>query len=181
MKGMVFTSLADLVENQHGLSLWQAILDACPLSNHGGYTNGGIYPDEELLCLVTQLQKKLDIPIDILLRYFGEYLFSRLIENREYLTNQYKTPQEFLLAVETVIHRDIEKLYPGTSFPFLRYVYTDKNSITILYQSKRKLCFLAEGLIQGVAQKYQSEISLIHSKCMHRGDEECHLELNFYE
>ena len=51
----------------------------------------------------------------------------------------------------------------------------------MLYQSKRRLCFLAEGLIQGVAKEYNTEISLIHSKCMHRGDEECHLELSFYD
>ncbi len=170
-----------MVEDEYGLSLWQAILDACPLTNQGGYNAGGIYPDQELLCLVSKLQKKLDIPLDILLRHFGEYLFHQLIEDRNYLLHNSPTAKQFLLSVEKVIHRDVEKLYPGTSFPLIRYLDTAPNTLTILYKSKRQLCFLAEGLIQGVAKKYNSEVSLIHSKCMHRGDDTCHLELSFYD
>ena len=120
MKGTVFTCLADMIEEEQGLLLWQKILDTCPLTNQGGYCSGSIYPDEELVCLITQLQRHLDLPIDILLRHFGEYLFPRLIEHRKHLIREYPNAKEFLLAVETVIHRDIEKLYPGTTFPVFK-------------------------------------------------------------
>lgn len=181
MKGIVFTSLADMVEEHYGLKSWQAMLDACPLATGGSYSSGGIYPDKEILCLVGQLQQRLDVPLDILLRTFGEYLFDCLTKMHvNYLTSK-ATPRDFIMSIDDEIHRDIEKLYPGTSFPFLEYTnYTD-DGLSIIYRSPRKLCFLAEGLIQGVANQYKTDIGIIHSKCMHRGDKYCQLDLTFHE
>lgn len=181
MKGSIFTNLADMVEEECGLSIWQSALDACPLTKNGSYSAGGIYPDSELMCLVGQLQKRLDLPLDILLRHFGEYLFDRLLNGHRYLREKYGTAKEFLLAVDGEIHKDIEKLYPGTSFPFIRYQDNSANTLSVYYNSPRKLCFLAEGLIAGLAKSYHCEIALIHSECVHRGDETCHLELTFYD
>lgn len=181
MKGAIFTTLADMVEEKAGLGVWQAALDACPLSNGGGYSSGGIYPDSELMCLVAQLQKKFDLPLDILLRSFGEYLFHRLVDSHPMIRQKHPTAKTFLLAVDQEIHKDIEKLYPGTSFPFISYEEISENELVIRYKSPRKLCFLAEGLIAGLAQSYGIEIALIHPKCLHRGDDHCRLELTFYD
>lgn len=181
MKGTIFTSLADMVEDHYGLKSWQAMLDACPLSTGGSYSTGGVYPDKEILCLVTQLQKRLDVPLDILLRTFGEYLFVSLVNmHKNYLIDK-ATARDFILSIDDEIHRDIEKLYPGTSFPFIEYRDNADNTLSIIYNSPRKLCFLAEGLIQGVANQYQTDIGLIHSKCMHRGDDYCQLDLTFHD
>lgn len=181
MKGTIFTSLADMVEEHYGLKSWQAMLDACPLSTGGSYSSGGIYPDKEIMCLVSQLQQRLDVPLDILLRTFGEYLFVSLSKMHvNYLLSK-RTARDFILSINDEIHRDIEKLYPGTSFPFLEYTNDIDNNLSLVYRSPRKLCFLAEGLILGVANQYQTDISLIHSKCMHRGDEHCQMDLTFYD
>lgn len=181
MKGTIFTSLADMVEDRYGLKSWQAMLDACPLSTGGSYSSGGIYPDKEILCLISQLQEQLDVPLEILLRTFGEYLFVSLSEmHTNYLLSK-RTAREFILSIHDEIHRDIEKLYPGTSFPFLEYQADTETSLSVIYRSPRKLCFMAEGLIQGVANQYETDIGLIHSKCMHRGDEYCQLDLTFYD
>ena len=181
MKGTIFTSLADMVEEQYGLKSWQAMLDACPLSSGGSYSSGGIYPDKEIMSLVSQLQQQLDVPLDILLRTFGEYLFDCLSKmHQSYLLSK-KTPRDFIMSVNNEIHRDIEKLYPGTSTPFLEYTNNTSNGLSVIYRSPRKLCFLAEGLIQGVANQYQTDIGIIHSKCMHRGDKYCQLDLTFYD
>lgn len=181
MKGTIFTSLADMVEERYGLESWQSMLDSCPLSTGGSYSSGGIYPDKEILCLVGQLQKQLDLPIDILLRAFGEYLFVGLAKNHQSYLHSKSNARDFILSINDEIHRDIEKLYPGTSFPFIDYQNNDDNSLTLIYKSKRKLCFLAEGLIQGVANQYNHDIGIIHSKCMHRGDDHCQLDLSFHD
>ncbi|MEC8429306.1 MAG: heme NO-binding domain-containing protein [Pseudomonadota bacterium] len=181
MKGAIFTSLAEMVEEKFDLNLWQNMLNSCPVSNGGGYSSGGIYPDSELMCLVGQLQKQLDVPVEDLLRSFGEYLFGNLSKlHSDYLLN-HSTAKSFLLSVHDVIHTDIEKLYPGTSFPFIDYRDGGDNRLTIIYKSPRKLCFLAEGLIQGVAQKYACEAIIKHPVCMHNGDENCILEIEFRE
>lgn len=181
MKGTIFTSLADMVEERYGLKSWQAMLDACPLASGGSYSSGGIYPDKEILCLIGQLQQRLDVPLDILLHTFGEYLFDSLVTmHKSYLADK-STPRDFILSINDEIHRDIEKLYPGTSFPLLEYEDHPDNTLTLIYRSPRKLCFLAEGLIQGVANQYKKDIGVIHTKCMHRGDEHCQMDLTFHD
>lgn len=180
MKGTIFTTLGEMIEHEFGLEVWQMILDACPISNGGGYSSGGMYPDEELFCLVGKLQKHLDIPLDILLRHFGTFLFQELISSHKYMLQKHKTPKSFLMAVDKEIHQEIEKIYPKASFPFLNYIDESEDELSIIYKSPRKLCFLAEGIIQGVCEAYNTEIALIHSTCMHRGDDQCRLDISFY-
>lgn len=182
MKGIIFTSLADLVERDYGIQAWQDALDHCTPACGGAFTAGGLYPDEELLDLVSYFSRTLDLEAEFLLRYFGEFLFAELAQSHEFLVNKYNTPKDLLLAVDQEIHRDVRKLYPDTYLPSMEYFDSgEPDKLTIVYQSKRKLCALAEGLIQGAANYYKVDITLLHPRCMHRGDESCELNLQFYE
>ena len=49
----------------------------------------------------------------------------------------------------------------------------------MIYRSQRKLCALAEGLIEGAAEQFGETVTIRHPQCMHRGDEHCRLELTF--
>jgi predicted hydrocarbon binding protein len=58
----------------------------------------------------------------------------------------------------------------------------DDSSPTVLgmgYYSKRRLCALAEGLIEGAARHFGETVAIAHPQCMHRGDPQCRLELTF--
>jgi len=92
-----------------------------------------------------------------------------------------KNLKTFLLSIDRYIHVEVNKLYPDSSFPSFRYQDGGEQELTIYYSSSKKLCFLAEGLIEGAAKHFNNECSLIHSTCMHRGDDCCTFELNFYD
>ncbi|MFL0811333.1 MAG: heme NO-binding domain-containing protein [Agarilytica sp.] len=181
MKGVIFTSLADMIESQYGLSFWNQLLELCPLSTGGAYTASGIYPDSEIMCLVSALSQKLEVPQEFLLNAFGEYLFSTLADLHPYFVTHHSNPVSFLITVENVIHADVEKLYPQTHFPFLDFVQKSENELTLQYHSARQLCALAEGLIKGVAKYFKQEVAIIHSNCMLRGDDHCLMEISFYD
>lgn len=179
---MIFTALADLVEREHGLAIWQKALDSCNCTNSGAYSAGGTYPDQEILCLVEYLCLELELPKEFVLRHFGEFLFESLKTSHPFFLTPHDDVKSFLLSIKNVIHKDVEKLHPGTYLPWLSYANVETpKQLTMLYQSKRNLCFLAEGLILGAANHFDCEISLIHSRCVHRGDESCQLDIQFYD
>jgi predicted hydrocarbon binding protein len=51
--------------------------------------------------------------------------------------------------------------------------------LVMTYYSKRQLCALAEGFIEGAATHFRESVQIAHPRCMHRGDSDCRLELTF--
>jgi predicted hydrocarbon binding protein len=51
--------------------------------------------------------------------------------------------------------------------------------VRMSYSSPRRLCALAEGLIDGTAAHYGDRLAQRQLECMHRGDERCVFELEF--
>jgi len=47
------------------------------------------------------------------------------------------------------------------------------------YESARRLCSFAQGLIEGTAEHYGETVALEHLKCMTRGDDKCLLSVRF--
>ncbi|MBL8828955.1 MAG: heme NO-binding domain-containing protein, partial [Planctomycetaceae bacterium] len=76
MKGVVFTTLNDLVEDRFGLATWDELLERSGSS--GVYTSAGTYPDQELFTLVGGLSELLQVDADKLVRTFGEFMFNKL-------------------------------------------------------------------------------------------------------
>jgi len=77
-----------------------------------------------------------------------------------------------------VIHKEVRKLYNSPNLPTLDCEDIDEKTLLVKYYSPRKLCLLAEGLIRGAAQHYQTEYSLNHETCMHKGADQCLLRLS---
>ena len=78
MKGAVFISLQEMVEQSIGFAGWQQLIDACNLPSQGAYTSGGKYDDSEMAELVGTLSERLATPIPDLLKAFGNHLFKDL-------------------------------------------------------------------------------------------------------
>lgn len=173
MKGVVFTILNQMVEEKLGLECWEAVLAAVKPESQGVYTSVEDYSDEELFALVTQVSEISDIPVPTLVESFGEYLFGEL--NRKYplFTEQQPDFFSFLHSIDDVIHQEVRKLYESPNLPSLTCEQVDEHTLRMRYESPRKLCLLAEGLIRGAAKHYGVDYELDHQKCMHRGDDHC--------
>lgn len=173
MKGIVFTSLADMVEEHHGMELWNKVLKKSKVASKGIYTSGKTYSDSELFSLVQVLQKELDVDTDDLIRNFGMYLFSVLVGKHPNFYEAESTFIGFLKSIKDVIHVEVKKLYEQSTVPRFTYEKEGGNTLTMHYHSPRKLCMLAEGLIYAAAEKYEVTIKLSHLQCMHKGSYQC--------
>ncbi|MBX2882729.1 MAG: heme NO-binding domain-containing protein [Granulosicoccus sp.] len=175
MKGIVFNLLADMVEEKFSLEVWDNLLQAT--GQDGVYVSTESYPDDKLFALVTEASNVSGIPANDLVRTFGEYMFPRFFAENQSFFSPGMTLKEFLLMVDRVIHVEVRKLHPDANLPQFEYIDETDNELTMMYSSPRKLCMLAEGLIAGAADHFETQYTLEHDECMHDGAEACKLHL----
>ncbi len=176
---MVFSILANLVEEKFGIDTWNACLEKVEPESGGLYTAVGTYSDEELFDIVTTLSEMTDIPVPDLIEAYGEYLMPQLVNKYPTFKKEGMHLKEFLLSIEDIIHVEVRKLYPDASLPTFRYEDHQEDTLTMIYQSPRKLCALATGLIKGASKLFEQDIEFEHPKCLHHGDQHCRFELRF--
>jgi len=172
MKGMVFDMLRDMVEEQYGLDGWQAVLDSA--DSDGMFISTETYHDEELLKLVASASEVTGIDAGDLVYAFGQYMVTQFYQRfPQFFDCESLLP--FLLSVDHLIHVEVRKLFPDAGVPRFDYDEELPDKLTMIYQSPRKLCRLAEGLIDGSAKHFNQSYQLNHDVCMHSGDSACHL------
>lgn len=179
MQGVVFTVFSDCVIDKFGMDVWDELLEKVKPESEGIYTSSATYSDDELFAYVTELSAKTGAAVPDLVRTFGEYMFPHLSNSMPDAAAPGMTLKDFLLKVDQVIHKEVKRLYPESYLPSIDYEDSSDNQLVMLYQSKRKLCHLAEGLILGAASHFNTKISIAHPQCIHNGDEYCRLEINF--
>ncbi len=180
MKGIVFNVFNDLVTESFGWETWDRLIENTKPASDAVYTSAQVYPDEELVAYVTELSKITGTAAPDLIRAFGKYMMHKFKGmHPEFLEDQ--TAKSFLASVHNVIHVEVKKLHPDTLLPTFEYEDTSPDTLTMIYCSERKLCHLAEGLIQGVSEVFEEKIVTEHPQCMHDGAEKCRLELRFGE
>lgn len=177
MKGMVFNLLNELVENEFGFETWDAVLEKANPKSEGIYTSGAVYEDSEMVDLVTALSEELNTSVPDLLRAFGSFMIGKFAGmHPEFFQTSAK---EFLKSVHDIIHVEVRKLHDGVILPDFDYEDPGLQGLVMLYSSPRKMCHLAEGLIQGTSKHFETPIIIAHTACMHDGQDHCRLELEF--
>lgn len=164
MKGIVFTELMEVLEQQQGPEFVDDLIESCELPSGGAYTSVGTYDYTEMVTLLKALSTKTGLPIDALLDQFGEHLFSRFHTLYPELFIDIKGPIEFLNSVETIVHIEVLRLYPDAQLPKFTTVSLTENSITLAYESSRNLGHLAMGLIKGCLKHYGKNANLSMEK-----------------
>ncbi|MDA0977562.1 MAG: heme NO-binding domain-containing protein [Proteobacteria bacterium] len=175
MKGIVMNLLNEMVEQEMGLAAWNSALAEAGLT--GTYTAAGRYDDNELLSLVSIISRRSGIPEPALITAFGKFMFPAFKQRYPELVDDELGLLDFLATIEDVIHVEVLKLYPDASVPTFTYVRQAENHLEMRYDSPRRLCALAEGLIAGAAAHYNAVYDLHHSPCMHDGAAYCGLNV----
>ncbi|CAH1215688.1 hypothetical protein PAECIP111891_04288 [Paenibacillus allorhizoplanae] len=161
MKGMVFTSFLEMVENKFSLSIVDQIIEGSDLPSGGSYTSVGTYDHSEMIQLIVQLSQRTSIPVTDLIITFGEYLFTQLIELHPQFLQENSTVFSFLQKVDSYIHVEVRKLYPGAELPAFEYDTSVEGTLIMIYRSSRPFADLAEGLINGCIQHYGEAINVV--------------------
>lgn len=171
MKGVVFNLLEEAVGRAFGEDTWDALLDAAGLD--GAYTSLGNYPDEEIEALVTAAGEALSLDRDAVLRWFGFNampILARLYPN--FFTDA-RDARAFVESVNTIIHAEVRKLYPGAACPHFRMQADASGDLVMDYLSERRMCALAQGFVEGAAAWYGQPVEFLHQACTSRGDRLC--------
>lgn len=178
MQGIIYTVFSDMVIEKFGLLFWDEMLASLKPSSEGVYTSGQQYDDDELLSMVGYLSEKSQIPAQDLVRAYGEYLFTHLFTSLPTDYPHKSDLKSFLLSVDKVIHKEVQRLYPDAYLPqFDNQV--EGSTMTMRYFSKRQLCAAAEGLIQGAAKQFGQSVKISQRVCMHSGAPHCEIMVEF--
>jgi hypothetical protein len=176
MHGVIFVQLKKYVETKVSSEAWRTLL-----------VNAGVpgklymallaYEDAELVTLVQTASTMTGTPAPVLLKDFGAFIVPDLMKMyRSFMRPEWRTLDVFE-HVESTIHTKVRTMTKGAMPPFLESRRTAPDQVTIWYGSPRRLCPVAEGLIEGIAAHYGERIALEHATCMHRGDARCELRV----
>ena len=180
MKGIVFTIFNRMIEEKFGLGTWDEMINETHPKSHGIYTSGDTYEAQELFSFVKYLSEKTQSHSNNLVFYFGEYMLSQLAKKYPTFFKD-KSFKEFLMSIDKTIHVEVRKIYPDANLPQFNYEDNGEKDFVLLYNSPSKLCSLAEGLIHGASKVYSVNYLLNHSKCLHRDNDCCRLEIKILE
>src|SRR5437016_3587192 len=120
MKGIMFTTLNDMVIDKYGFEVWEELLQIVKPTSRGSYTAGGRYPYSELQAIIVALSQIKKIEVTKLLEIYGLYMFSVLAQKYPIFL-QNVTLKEFLKSINDVIHLEIKKLHPDADLPTIKY------------------------------------------------------------
>jgi hypothetical protein len=177
MKGIVFNLLEEAVSRDYGEDVWDALLEAAGVE--GAYTSLGSYPDENLMELVGAASSALDMPAQDVVRWFGLNAMPLLASRYPQFFEPHESARSFVLTLNSIIHPEVRKLYPGADVPVFDYDTSSEDVLVMGYASRRRMCAFAEGLIDGAAAHYGERAVIQQPSCMTRGDDRCVLEISF--
>ncbi len=177
MKGLVFNLLETVVSRRYGEDTWDALLDAAELG--GAYTSLGNYPDAQMGALVTAASTALNLSPNEVLRWFGQEAMSVMVERYPEFFSAQTTTRPFVLSLNSIIHPEVRKLYPGADVPLFDFEDGPDGSLLMGYDSARKLCALAQGFVEGAGKHFGEVVRFEHLECMHKGDVKCRFRITF--
>lgn len=148
MKGIVFTEFLGMSEALYGYKLVDELIEESNLPSKGIYTTVGTYDHAEIVSLLINLSKKVNVPPNILLKTFGNHLFIALEKNYPHFFVGTKKSFDLLRQVDSHIHVNVKKLYPDAQLPHFEVVDVDDKTLWMDYYSDRNMGDLAYGLIE---------------------------------
>ena len=179
MKGIIFKHFESFVVENFGDEVFEVVLEETDLQTDGPFVGPGTYPDADLFALVGTAIGKLGIPLNDALYAFGTYLFEKLSSAAPIFAESSSDLRTFLLTIHSVIHVEVRKLFPGAETPDFDYEEPSEDRLVMHYSSKRQLCPLVRGLLDGAAKSFNESIVVKETACTHQGAERCTFELTF--
>ena len=152
MQGLVFAEFLDFVDQKLG-----SIPDLPAASRFNARTS---YDHAELTALVDRVSAASGIEAPELLRTFGVHLFGRFAALYPVFFFEADSALGFLGSIETYIHGEVQKLYPGAEFPYFECRSPGAGRLEMVYRSSRALADLADGLIRGCILHFREAIEI---------------------
>jgi len=176
MHGSICCIVKKFVDVHHGDAAWQEILER---SGNSGLQLSpvGDYPDTAVIGMLEAACELLDAKLNDLLLSIGRFAAPELIAfGGNMLHPRWKT-FEVLANVETLIHRTVRMLNPTAQPASIQAFRLDDCSAQVVYSSRRGLCSLARGILEGLGTVYGEELSVSELTCCRQGHPFCTFEV----
>jgi predicted hydrocarbon binding protein len=172
--GIIMNQFQRFVVSRFGRQAWPQLTAAAgiPLGDELLPVDA-TYPDSYLSALVPAASKATGIAVPKLLEQFGVFLAPTLLRVYAPLLNPDWRTLDVIANTETAIHRVVRQRNPTAAPPELRVSRYGPDELSIDYRSQRGLCFVAEGIVRGIADHFGEPVELEHPECMHRGGQRC--------
>jgi len=177
MKGIIFNLLEEVVTNSYGVDTWDDLLADTGLD--GVYTSLGSYPDENMPTLIAAASHRLGQTQLEVLRWFGQQAMPLLYARYPGFFDAQPSLRPFLLSVNTMIHPEVLKIYPGASVPMFDFRDAPDGGLLMGYRSPRRLCAMLQGFAEGAGKHFNEPVVFDHRSCMLNGDESCLCHISF--
>ncbi|MFD2935678.1 heme NO-binding domain-containing protein [Spirosoma flavum] len=171
MKGIVFTELLEMVEEEFGYALVDQLLQDSNLPSGGIYTAIGTYDHIEMIILVNKLSQQTNIPVADLLRSYGRYMFTSFTRSYRPFVDRSHSAFSLLSSVQHYIHVEVRKLYPDAELPHFVIEQPTENHLRMYYTSERKLADFAHGLIEGCLASFGEKATITKTDLVEDGSQ----------
>lgn len=172
MKGLIFTELLEMVETKYGLETLEYIIDKSNLKSNGVYTSIGNYDYLELKSLLQNLSETTDIPLDDLLKVYGNFFFENATKNSaDNVLDKFPNSISLLSLIGKFIKTDSQKLYPDAITPRLDVVERTKNKLILHYASPHCLHAFLYGFMEKTFEYYKEKAKISYELLKQDGSE----------
>lgn len=172
VNGVIFQEIGSFAQSLLGPHAWEGLqLAVCPPGRV--YYRVADYPDEEAMALIAAMAEQMHEPPGTVLYQLGEFIALDLLRMAHYwIAPEWRT-LDLIVNTEATIHAALRNGGSRTDPPRLRTRRTGPNEVEVLYDSPRRLCALARGIIVGLAKHYGEDVTVTESACMLKGDPAC--------
>ncbi len=169
MKGIVFTEFVEMIETRFGMEVVDRIIEDSNLPSGGSYTSVGTYEFAELVSLIDNLSKQINVPFHDLVYEYGMYFFKYLQKSYPAIFEMYKNAPDFLNAVESHIHVQVRKIYPDAELPSFDVIADQPDHMEMIYSSERGLYKFAQALMEKTFEHYKEKAQIEYVKMNDQG------------
>jgi heme-NO-binding protein len=172
MHGIIYTELQRFIQQSLGAEAWTKALRIANLRDRS-YMSLSDYPDEEMFAIVEGASEIAGKSKAETIEAFGTFIAPDLLRMYSVLIRPEWKTLDILEHTEAVVHTVVRVNQPGSKPPELKCKRLGPDEVELCYDSPRRLCGLARGIINGIAYKYQETIEIVEYECMHRGASAC--------
>jgi hypothetical protein len=176
MHGIVFTEFKHFIERGSHEGRWHDLLHEAMLDRRI-YASIRHYPDKEFFDIVGAASKTLNRPANDIIEDFGAFIAPDLLGMYAVLIKPAWRTLDVIENTETVIHSVVRVNQAGADPPQLKARRVGPDEIELIYDSPRKLCRLAKGIIRGVAAHFDERIQIVEHGCMLVGAATCVIQI----
>ena len=178
MYGLVNAAVQELVVSKFGKEKWEEIKKKAGVEL-ASFNRMEPYPDDMTYKMVGAASEVLGIPPDDVMKAFGEFwvLYTGKEGYGKLLDIGGDSLKEFLFNLDNM-HARVGQSFPKLRPPSFRLDVIDDETLRMHYHSTRGgLCPMVIGLLNGLAQRFKTQLQIEETACSRKGAEHCEFML----